>query len=128
MAKSLHESDEDKIMPGMRNHTRVRPKVENPGQLFKRLMKLVMKNYFAPFLLVIACILIAAWSTLQGTLFQKTLIDSYILPMVADGSHDFSPLAAALATLAVIYGVGIAASYASKGTVCTYGIAADPLF
>ena len=111
MAKSLHEADEDKIMPGMRNHTRVRPKVENPGQLFKRLMKLVMKNYFAPFLLVIACILIAAWSTLQGTLFQKTLIDSYILPMVADGSHDFSPLAAALATLAVIYGVGIAASY-----------------
>ena len=98
-------------MPGMRNNRKPRSKVENPKQLFVRLMKLVLKNYLVPFLLVIACILIAAWATLQGTLFQKTLIDGYILPMLAAKSNDFAPLAAALGKLAVIYLIGVAASY-----------------
>ena len=57
-------------MPGMRNNRKPRSKVENPKQLFVRLMKLVLKNYLVPFLLVIVCILIAAWATLQGTLLS----------------------------------------------------------
>ena len=98
-------------MPGMRNSGKPRPKVENPGKLFARLMKLVLRKYLVPFIIVIVCILITAWSTLQGTLFQKTLIDDYILPMVAEGSTDFGPLGAALLRLSVIYVIGIAASY-----------------
>lgn len=98
-------------MPGMRNSGKPRPKVENPGKLFARLMQLVLRKYLVPFIIVIVCILITAWSTLQGTLFQKTLIDDYILPMVAEGSTDFGPLGAALLRLSVIYVVGIAASY-----------------
>lgn len=106
-------------MPGMRNNRKPRPKVENPKQLFVRLMKLVLKNYLVPFLLVIVCILIAAWATLQGTLFQKTLIDGYILPMLAAKSNDFAPLAAALGKLAVIYLIGVAASYAYQRIMIT---------
>ena len=106
-------------MPGMRNNMRVRPKVENPGALFKRLMKLVLKNYLAPFVLVVVCILVAAWATLQGTLFQRTLIDSYILPMLADKSHDFAPLGAALMRLAGIYLIGIVASYTYQRIMIT---------
>ncbi len=98
-------------MPGMRNVGKPRPKVQNPGALFMRLMKLVLKNYLGSFIIVIACILVAAWATLQGTLFQKTLIDSFILPMLADKSTDFTPLGTALLKLAGIYAVGIAASY-----------------
>ncbi len=98
-------------MPGMRNVGKPRPKVQNPGALFMRLMKLVMKNYLGSFVVVIVCILLAAWATLQGTLFQKTLIDSFILPMLADKSTDFAPLGAALLQLAGIYAVGIVASY-----------------
>ncbi len=99
-------------MPGMRNVGKPRPKVQNPGALFMRLMKLVLKNYLGSFVVVIICILLAAWATLQGTLFQKTLIDSFILPMLADKSTDFAPLGAALLQLAGIYAVGIVASYA----------------
>ena len=106
-------------MPGMRKNMKPRPKVENPKQLFVRLMKLVLKNYLVPFLLVIVCILIAAWATLQGTLFQKTLIDGYILPMLAEKSNDFAPLAAALGKLAVIYLIGVAASYAYQRIMIT---------
>ena len=106
-------------MPGMRNNRKPRSKVENPKQLFVRLMKLVLKNYLVPFLLVIVCILIAAWATLQGTLFQKTLIDGYILPMLAAKSNDFAPLAAALGKLAVIYLIGVAASYAYQRIMIT---------
>ncbi len=98
-------------MPGMRNVGKPRPKVQNPGALFMRLMKLVLKNYLGSFIVVIICILLAAWATLQGTLFQKTLIDSFILPMLADKSTDFAPLGAALLQLAGIYAVGIVASY-----------------
>ncbi len=98
-------------MPGMRNVGKPRPKVQNPGALFMRLMKLVMKNYLGSFIVVIACILVAAWATLQGTLFQKTLIDSFILPMLADKSTDFTPLGTALLKLAGIYAIGIVASY-----------------
>ncbi len=98
-------------MPGMRNVGKPRPKVQNPGALFMRLMKLVLKNYLGSFIVVIICILLAAWATLQGTLFQKTLIDSFILPMLADKSTDFVPLGAALLQLAGIYAVGIVASY-----------------
>ncbi len=98
-------------MPRMKNNGKPGHKVENPGKIFSRLMKLVMKRYKVPFLVVIVCILVAAWSTLQGTLFQKTLIDSYILPMLAQENPDFAPLGAALLRLAGIYAVGIAASY-----------------
>ncbi len=98
-------------MPGMRNVGKPRPKVQNPGALFMRLMKLMLKNYLGSFIVVIACILVAAWATLQGTLFQKTLIDSFILPMLANKSTDFTPLGMALLKLAGIYAVGIVASY-----------------
>ena len=98
-------------MPRMRNYGKPKHKVEHPERIFGRLMKLVLHNYLLPFLFVIVCILAAAWATLQGTLFQKTLIDSYILPMLADGSHDFAPLGKALLGLAGIYAIGIAASY-----------------
>ena len=62
-------------------------------------------------ILVVACIFISVFCTLQGTLFQKTLIDSYILPMLKSGSTDFTPLASAILKLIGILSVGILASF-----------------
>ena len=72
---------------------------------FTRVVKYMFQDYMPQMILVVACIFISVFCTLQGTLFQKTLIDSYILPMLKSGSTDFTPLASA------ILSVGILASF-----------------
>ena len=100
-------------------------KVDNMGGLIVRLMKLMLKNYAVQFVIVLVCIIISALATLQGTLFQRELIDTYITPMLEGGGTDFSALAAALTRLAVIFACGVAAAftyqrlmvYISEGTM-----------
>ncbi len=94
-----HEIDTRKAPRG----ARVKVKVDNPGLLIRRVMGIVFKKYGIAFILVLVMILVQAGATLYGTLFQKSLIDNYILPMVQSGSRDFGPLAAALLRLAMIY-------------------------
>ena len=55
-----------------------RPKIENPGRLFKRLMGYTLKDYAAGWIVVVVCIFVSVYSSLQGTMFMRTLIDSYI--------------------------------------------------
>ncbi|MGX8703931.1 MAG: hypothetical protein ACSW8H_05725, partial [bacterium] len=43
----------------------VKVKLQNPGQLFKRLMGYVMKRYKWQFVLVVICILVSALATVQ---------------------------------------------------------------
>ncbi|MBQ1865653.1 MAG: ABC transporter ATP-binding protein, partial [Bacteroidales bacterium] len=76
-----------------------------------RLFSLIFKHYKVGLLVVAACIVVSTLATLASTLFTKTLIDDYILPMANSGSSDFSPLAVALAKLAAVLLVGVAASY-----------------
>lgn len=83
----------------------------NPGQTFKRLMKYVMKNYAIHLILVMALILVSVLANVQGTLFQKTLIDDYITPLLKNGGNDFSPLARAIARVAGFYAIGVIATY-----------------
>ena len=59
-----------------------RPKVENPGKVFKRILAYVMKQYKFQVILVLCCILLGVFAQVQGTLFMQTLIDSYILPLL----------------------------------------------
>lgn len=78
---------------------------------FTRVVKYMFQDYMPQMILVVACIFISVFCTLQGTLFQKTLIDSYILPMLKSGSTDFTPLASAILKLIGILSVGILASF-----------------
>lgn len=73
-----------------------KPKVENPGRLFMRLMRYVLKNYAFQCLVVLICIFISVLANVQGTLFMQTLIDDYILPLTKQATPDFSELAAAI--------------------------------
>ena len=86
-----------KVGPGGRNNG-PRPKVENPGKVFKRILAYVMSRYKAQVIVVLCCILLAVFAQLQGVMFSQTLIDGYILPLLNSGSTDFSGLAAAIAT------------------------------
>ena len=77
-----------------------------------RLLKFVMQHYRFSFLLVFACIIVSSVATLMSTLFTRTLIDDYILPLVGKANPDFSPLAMALLKLAAVLLVGVACAYA----------------
>ena len=79
-----------------------------------RLFKFLFKNYGFLLIVVLICILLSIFSTIQGTLFIQNLIDDYITPMINSGSRDFSELLAAIIRVAIFYGVGIVATFAYR--------------
>ena len=97
--------------PGGRGPKGPRPKVENPGKLFMRLLAYIMKNYAVHCILVVICIFITVLASVQGTWFMQTLIDGYILPLMKQSDPDFSGLAHAILRVAVFYGIGAIAAY-----------------
>ena len=85
----------------------------------KEIFKLVWRNYKVHFCLVIVCILVSAWATLQSTLFTQSLLDDYVIPMMESGSTDFGPLARAILRLVIVAAFGVAASYLNNRTMVT---------
>ena len=81
-------------------------------KLISRVICYMLHYYKYLFLLVIVCILINAVTTVIGATFPQTLVDDYIIPMLASGSRDFSGLAADLVRLACIMGIGVIAAFA----------------
>lgn len=80
-------------------------------KVISRVIRYMLHYYKYPFVLVIVCILINAVTTVIGATFPQTLVDDYITPMLANGSKDFSRLAADLVRLACIMGIGVIAAY-----------------
>ena len=80
--------------------------------VLKRLLKYMISNYKFSFLMVVLCIVIGAFATMQGMLFVQSLVDDYIVPLLNSESPDFAPLANALKGIVVFYAIGVAASYA----------------
>ena len=85
--------------------------------MFKRILAYVMKQYKFQVILVLCCILLGVFAQVQGTLFMQTLIDSYILPLLAEKSNDFSGLLHAITRVACFYGVGILAVFIQNRTM-----------
>ena len=88
-----------------------RPKIDNPGKLFGRLMGYVFKFYPIHMLAIVVCIVLTVFSSVQGTLFTRTLIDSYIQPMLDNHSTDYGPLLGAMGRVAIFYGLGVLAAF-----------------
>lgn len=80
--------------------------------VLKRLLSYMVKNYKFSFLIVVICIVIGAFATMQGMLFVQSLVDDYIMPMLNSGSTDFGPLAKALSGVVVFYIIGVISAYA----------------
>ncbi|SEP97240.1 ATP-binding cassette, subfamily B [Lachnospiraceae bacterium RM5] len=89
-----------------------KPKLNNPGKSFKRLFGIILEKYKFQYILVIILIIISVFSNVRGTMFIKTLIDSYITPMLKEKNPDFKPLLKAIRSVAVFYAIGIASTYA----------------
>ncbi len=91
-----------------------RPKIENPGKILKRVLGYVLKDYAVHWACVVICIFVTVFAGLQGTLFMRTLIDDYIVPLLESQNPDFTPLAGAIGRVACFYGLGVAASFAQS--------------
>ena len=97
--------------PGPRGAGQPRPKVENPGLLLKRIMGEVFQHYLPHCIIVLICIVVSALANVQASLFLKSLIDDYIVPMTQQATPDFGPLTAALLRVGCIYAVGVLAAW-----------------
>lgn len=84
---------------------------EQRGVLW-RLVRLVLKHYRLSLLAVVVCIIVSSATTLTSTLFTRTLIDGYIVPLTQSALPDYSALGAALLRLGVILSLGVSCSYA----------------
>ena len=88
-----------------------RPKLENPMGLLKRMLGYTFKDYALHWIVVVICIVTTVLASLQGTLFMRTLIDDYIMPLIGHENPDFSTLAAAIGRVAGFYALGVLASF-----------------
>lgn len=88
-----------------------KPTVANPGKVFKRIIGFVAKNYLLQCMVVLVCIVLTVFSTIQGTMFTKTLIDQYIMPMMQQTVPDYTELLHAIIRVACFYAVGVIAAY-----------------
>ena len=95
---------------GPRNHGKVKMP-EGGMKTIGRLVKYVLKNYRFSLAGVMVCIVVTSFTTLASTLFTRSLIDDYILPLTKQAQPDFSPLAQALMTLGAVLLVGAICSY-----------------
>lgn len=106
-------------MPPMRGAMgRPKPKIDNPGKLFKRILGYVFRSYKLQCAVVFICIIVSVLASLQGTLFLKSLIDEYITPMLlgpANGGVDtqigFALLLKAIIRVAIFYLIGVLAGF-----------------
>ena len=88
-----------------------KPTVANPGKVFKRIIGFVAKNYLLQCIVVLVCIVLTVFSTIQGTMFTKTLIDQYIMPLMQQAVPDYTELLHAIIRVACFYAVGVIAAY-----------------
>ena len=99
-------------MPGPGRQPRgMKSQVKNPGELFLRLMKYVLKDYKFHCISVVVLIVVSVLCNVQGTMFMKNLIDEYITPFLLSDIPNFTQLAHAIAKVAAFYALGVLATF-----------------
>ena len=85
-------------------------RAENTGATLKRVIRYVLANYKIHYLIVVICIVLSALISLVSTLFMRTLIDDYIMPLLSQSVPDYAPLAQAMLRIAGILIAGVIAT------------------
>ena len=99
MARGMSKEQRKKMM-----------KEQNPMIPLKRLMGYIWKDYKFQMLLVLVCILASSITGVIASLFLRTLIDSYITPLLQSANPDFWPLFHTLVRMGCIYLAGALAT------------------
>lgn len=77
----------------------------------RRLTSGILKDYGLQMLIVLVCVIAAAFADAYGMLFIQKLIDNYITPLLHAEQRDFAPLLAALRHISLIYLISVVATY-----------------
>lgn len=85
---------------------------KNPLGTLKRIFSYMFVHYKFQLLIVFACIIISAYANVRGSLFLQVVIDGYITPLLNTPNPVFSGLIKAIASMALIYGVGVVSTLA----------------
>ena len=80
-------------------------------RILKRLMGYVLSRYKFRYLIVVICIIISALASVASSVFMRTLIDGYIMPLIGQANPDFAPLFRTLCMMACIYMIGVIANF-----------------
>ena len=83
---------------------------KNPKKTLIRLLS-YLKKYTPVLIVVLVCIILTSFAQTMGSRSLGTLVDEYILPMVASGSQDYGPMAGYLMKIAAIFALGIVSSF-----------------
>ncbi|MDY4755082.1 MAG: ABC transporter ATP-binding protein [Candidatus Faecousia sp.] len=82
----------------------------NPKKTLLRLLR-YMRKYTPVLIIVLVCIFLSSFAQTMGSRSLGTLVDDYILPMVASGSQDYGPMVGYLTKIALIFALGILSSF-----------------
>ena len=85
--------------------------VKDPGKLFKRVWNYMMAGYKWYFVIVVICIILSGVATIIGTLFMRTLVDDYIVPLTKMADPDYGPLAEAVLKMCGVFLIGVFSSW-----------------
>ncbi|MBR1546756.1 MAG: ABC transporter ATP-binding protein [Prevotella sp.] len=88
------------------------PKGEVKSATLLRMFSFVWHYYKWQMLIVLVCVLVASLTSLVSSLFTKTLIDDYIVPLTQVDNPEYASLAQTLFTLGLILFIGTVCSYA----------------
>lgn len=83
---------------------------KSPKKTLLRLLS-YLKRYTPTLLIVLLCIFLSSYAQTMGSRSLGTLVDDYILPMVASGSQDYGPMMGYLTKIALIFTLGILGSF-----------------
>ena len=87
------------------------PKGEVKRDVLLRIFSFVFQHYRWSILVVLACVFISSLTSLVSSLFTKTLIDDYIVPLTQVANPEYQSLAQTLFKLGIIL---------FFGTICAY--------
>jgi len=84
---------------------------QSKKEVLLRLTRFVLRNYKISWGVVIVCIIVSAAASLVSTLFIRTLIDDYVLPLTQVDNPEYASLAQTLFKLSLVLLLGVVCNY-----------------
>ncbi len=97
--------------PGQRAQAGFQKMNKEQRSTLLRLLRLVLEHYKWMVLTVLACIAISSVTSLASTLFTRTLIDDYVVPLTQVDNPQYASLLQALLKLGLVLLLGVICSY-----------------
>ena len=85
-------------------------------------LKETITSYKIESFIVLVLIIVSSIANVYGSMFLKSLIDDYIVPLLSQTVPNYVPLLNALMKLVMIYGVGILATYGFNRIMVTISL------